>query len=412
MSKKVCMLVAEHPFLDSRVFKKEAKSLKKLGYDVTMIVPRKSGFLFDIDGRPFKDQFLNQTFNHEGINIVTYSYEDSRNPLNKVLSRTDHWEREGFKNALTELGILQEADIYHVHEYLSLFAGIGVKRMLKKRNKDVKLVYDSHELTPDPFDSRIPEKLKNNLKEKLLIMLKEVDHIITISHSIKSWFLSQSPTIPVDVVYNSPPLTKDYQPKSYHENGLVACYEGNIDYKRGSKDKIIQITEICSKEIDFQFKVIGGTRYGDSLNLPDQLKNKIQQTGWVDYYSISKHMKNVDVGWIDYEELQFSLNRTYAMPNKFFSYLNNGIPILVNRCHEMESFIRTHRCGLIIDKTEATAKDYANALLYLNKNKPLLKEMSLNARMVMEEIYCWEKMEVRLEKVYHQLTNKEVLFST
>ncbi|ASN04429.1 glycosyltransferase [Virgibacillus necropolis] len=411
MQKKICMLVAEHPFLDSRIFKREAKSLKKLGYDVTLIVPRKDGYLFDIDGTPLKDQFLSQTFTHEGITIVTYDYEESRTPLSKVLSPESLWE-QGFKNPLTELGVQQDADIYHVHEYLSLFAGIGVKRMLKKSNKEIKLVYDSHELTPDPFDSRNPKELRSNLKEKLMIMLKEVDHIITISHSIKSWFISQNPTLPVEVIYNSPPLAKDYQPKNYNGNSLVACYEGNIDHKRGSKDKIIQISEISLKTIDFQFKVIGGTRYGDSFILPHHLRDKIKLTGWVDYYSIAEHMKNVDVGWIDYEELNQSLNRSYAMPNKFFSFLNNGVPILVNRCHEMEAFIRTHRCGLIIDKKDATAEDYAEALLYLYKNKSLLKEMSLNARKVMEEIYCWGKMEKRLMNVYNQLTNKAEIFYT
>lgn len=411
MVKKVCMLVAEHPFLDSRVFKREAKSLKKLGYDVTMIVPRKERYLFDVDGTPIKNKFLPQTFTHEGITIVTYHYEESRSPLGKVLSSEVLWE-QGFNNPLTKLGIQQNADIYHVHEYLSLFAGIGVKKAFKKRNKEIKLVYDSHELTPDPFDSRSPKELRKNLKEKLMIMLKQVDHVITISHSIKSWFISQNPTLPVEVIYNSPPLAKDFQPKSYSETSLVACYEGNIDHKRGNKDKIMEISEISSKTVDFQFKIIGGTRYGDSFVLPPHLSDKINLTGWVDYYSIAEHMKNVDIGWIDYEELDQSLNRSYAMPNKFFSFLNNGVPIVVNRCHEMEAFIRTHRCGLVIDKKEATAKDYANALLYLYKNKPLLKQMSVNARKVMEDIYCWEKMEKRLKHVYDQLSNKNELFYT
>ena len=72
MSKKVCFLVTEHPFLDARIFKKEAKSLRKHGYQVTMIVPRKNGYLFDIDGRVFTDSFLEPIFYHEGIKVITY----------------------------------------------------------------------------------------------------------------------------------------------------------------------------------------------------------------------------------------------------------------------------------------------------------------------------------------------------
>ncbi|GAA0489794.1 hypothetical protein GCM10008986_14620 [Salinibacillus aidingensis] len=411
MAKKVCMLVADHPFLDSRIFKREARSLKKLGYDVTMIVPRKKGYLYDIDGTPIKDHFLQQTFTYEGINFVTYSYEESRTPLGKVLSPESQWE-QGFSNPLTKLGVEQEADIYHVHEYLSLFAGVGVKRILQKRNKNVRLVYDSHELTPDPFDSNSPKHLRTNLKEKLLLMLKEVDYVITISHSIKSWFISQIPSLPVEVIYNSPPLAKDYSPKKYNHNRMVACYEGNIDNNRGDKDKMMQITEICTQSINFHFKIIGGTRFGESFKLPAHLRDKMEQTGWVDYYSISKHMKDVDIGWIDYKDLGDSLNRSYALPNKFFSYLNNGVPILVNRCHEMEAFIRAHRCGLVIDKKDATAKDYAEAILYLSKNKTLLKEMSVNGRNVMEKNYSWERMEKRLHNVYRTLSGQQDIFYT
>ncbi|WP_186576729.1 glycosyltransferase [Aquibacillus kalidii] len=408
MVQKVCMLVAEHPFLDSRIFKREAKSLKKLGYDVTMVVPRKGGYLFDIDGTPIKDKFLEPKFTHEGIKVVTYDFDESRGPLSKVLSPASQWQ-EGFDNPLTKLGIEQEADIYHVHEYLSLFAGVGVKRQLQEKNKAVKLVYDSHELTPDPFDTRNPESTRNNLKEKLLLMLDEVDYVITISPSIKSWFLSQDPTLPVEVIYNSPPLARDYSPKDFNHNQMVVSYEGNMDYKRGSKDKIMKITELCSKEMDFRFKIIGGTRYGDSFELSSDLSDKIERTGWVDYDSISKHYNDVDIGWIDYEDLHDSLNRSYAMPNKFFSYLNNGVPVLVNRCHEMESFIRNHQCGLIIDKKNVTAKDYSEAIIYLSKNKYLLQKMSRNARNVMETTYCWEKMERRLRNVYKQLTGPELL---
>ncbi|MGM7719604.1 glycosyltransferase [Metabacillus sp. Hm71] len=412
MSKKVCMVVADHPFIDSRIFKKEAKTLQKKGYDVTMIVPRKNGYLFDIDGTPFTDRFLGRSFTHEGIKIVTYNWEDSRKQLSKVLSNVNTWEKGGaFNNPLTQLGIAQDADIYHVHEYLSLFAGIGIKRIMKKtKGKDVKLIYDSHELTPDPFDLRYSEEVRRNLKEKLLYMLQEIDYIITISHSIKSWYLAQNSCLSVEVIYNSPPLDERYKPKAYNNNGLITCYEGNMDQKRGSKEKIFGISEICSKSINFQFKIIGGTRFGDSMSLPEHLRSIIKLTGWVDYYSISQHMAEVDVGWVDYDSLEHSLNRSYAMPNKFFSYLNNGVPVLVNKCHEMESFIRAHQCGLVVDKTHATAQDFADALLYLHRNKDKLKQMSVNARKVMEELYSWEKMEDRLFNVYDQLINNDLKF--
>src|SRR5690625_241095 len=98
MSKKVCMVVAYHPFLDARIFKKEAKSLQKKGYQVSMIVPRRNGNLFDIDGSPLKKSFRNKVFTHQGIKIVTYHSESVTNKLNKVLSDEAAWESQGFNN--------------------------------------------------------------------------------------------------------------------------------------------------------------------------------------------------------------------------------------------------------------------------------------------------------------------------
>lgn len=55
---KVCILVHTHSFLDTRIFQKEAKSLKKNGYDVVMIVPRIKGKLFKVNKEPFDSESL------------------------------------------------------------------------------------------------------------------------------------------------------------------------------------------------------------------------------------------------------------------------------------------------------------------------------------------------------------------
>ena len=402
--KKICMVVAYHPFMDARIFKKEAKSLQKKGYNVTMIVPRMNGHLFDIDGTPFTKSFRNKVFTHDGIKMVTYHWESSKNHLNKVLSDEKVWESQGFNNPLTKLAIQQDADIYHTHEYLSLFAGIGIKRLLKKqKGKNVKLIYDSHELTPDPLDNKYSIETRKNLTQKLLYMLQETDYVITVSDSIKSWYEAHMPNLPVEVLYNAPPLTANLPPKEYKGNHLTIGYEGNVDDKKGMKEKIIDITELCSQKHPIHFKIIGGSRFGHSFPIPEHLQNNIQLTGWVDYQDLPTHLENVDIGWIDLENVQNSLNKNYALPNKFFSYLNNGIPILVNKCHQMEDFIRKHQCGFVVDKENASAQDYAEAILKLKNDKNKLKQMSQNGRSVMERFYSWEKMEDRLFQVYQTL---------
>ncbi|MEC2077075.1 glycosyltransferase [Metabacillus fastidiosus] len=409
MKRKVCFLVADHSFLDARIFKKEAKSLLRQGYDVTMIVPKMNGYLFDINGRNFTDRFQSASFSYEGIEIITYERNEFQQDMKQFLSNIRSGKHEGFIDPLTKLGLLQEADIYHAHEVSSFYSGIGIKRTLKDVNqKNVKLIFDSHELEPDPYS-----KAENNEKEDnmlmLRLMMKEADYIITVSESIKSWFLNINRNIPVEVIYNSPPLALNYEEKNYNKNYLVLTHEGFIERSRGNWRKIIKITKICSKYMDFRFKIIGGIREEgkNQYPVPKSLENNIKLAGWIAYEDIPKELQEADLGWIDLD-IRHSLNNQYAMPNKFFSYLNNGVPILVNRCKDMEEFVQKYNCGLVIENSHASAKDYANAVRYLYDNKLKLKEMSLNARKVMEDLYCWERMEKKLFEIYEKLNNSSL----
>ncbi|MFE3982743.1 MULTISPECIES: glycosyltransferase [Priestia] len=398
MSKKVCMLLCYLPFLDARIFKNEVKSLLKKGYDITMIVPRKNGYLYNIDGKPFTETFLKPTFLYQGVKVVTY--DDSKrtsNPLTDPLYR---------------LGLIEEADIYHAHELSSFYYGSEIKKSLREqKRKNVKLVYDSRQLVPDPFSTKINDKTKTAWYTMLLNSIKEVDYIITVSESIKSWYLSLDPSLPVEIIYNSPPLSSKFNQKGNHDNRFVVCHEGNLSKTTGDINKIFSITDSCRKIMDFQFKIIGGPRYGETIDTPQHLQTNMMFTNWVDYYSLSDVMLDVDVGWIDLE-VTHSLNNMYAMPNKFFSYLNNGIPILVNKCSDMEKFIRTYHCGLVIDKVNPTANDYTEALIYLYNHKEELQQMSINARRIMENFYSWEKMEDRLFNVYDSLDSKTTKYLT
>src|SRR5699024_10471339 len=236
------------------------------------------GKLFDIDKKPFNDSFLKQSFVYDGIKIITYNLEGFKPSPFEMKKHIDAGIQSGFKNRLTQIGLKENADIYHAHELPSLFAGIGIKRMMKHMyNKEIKLIYDSHDLIPDPLDNRrISETYKNTMLHLLNTMIHEIDQLITVSHSIKSWYIASAPQLPVEIIYNSPPLATPFKPRDYKDTKLTVCYEGHIaDNRKGGKDKIFQITELCSKQIDFQFKIIVGVLHGRSLSPPPNIKDNI-----------------------------------------------------------------------------------------------------------------------------------------
>lgn len=409
MAAKVCMLLAHHPFLDSRIFKKEARSLAKAGYRVTVTAPRRNGFLYEVDGTPFTNRFRADRFVHEGITIA--AYDDEREPLEQMWANIKSGGHTGFTNALTKIGIAQQADIYHAHEFLSLYAGIGVIRQLRAIGKHARLIYDSHEITPDPLEPKNPAKTAL-LQQMLDRMLLEADAVITVSEAMKTWYLARNTTLNVETIYNSPPLAPQpaaAQSAAAATPAFTACYEGSITNHKGNIEKIVDITRLCSQQIEFKFKILGGARSGERLAVPQELANRIIQIGWVDYGDIPSHMAEVDIGWLHFNTSQ-SLNRFFALPNKFFSYLNNGVPVVVNKCMEMERFVRMHRCGLVLQQAHPSANDYAQAFLYLHRHPELLQSMRRNARSAMEKYYCWERMEHTLLNLYKQVLGQKTPF--
>ena len=391
MKKKVCILLCYLPFLDARVFECEAKSLLKHGYDVTIIAPRKNSLLFDIDGKPFTDRFREETFHYQGVKIVTYDSEKRT---------TNH-----LSDPLYQLGLKEEADFYQAHELNSFSYGKEIKNALKtQKNKSAKLIYDSRQLIPDPFSLKINDETKKTWRSTLLANLKAVDYVITVSDSIKSWYLSIDPLLPVEVIYNSPPLTSNFSLKEDHTNKFVVAHEGNLS--KANIEKFLPMTDSIRKVMDIQFKLIGGPRYGETIAIPEHLQSHVTMSGWVHYHSLPAEMSDVDIGLIDLDPTH-SLNNAFSMPSKLFSYLNNGVPVLVNKCSDMEKFVHTYQCGMVINKLNPTPADYVKGILYLHKNKSELEQMRINARKIMEDVYSWNHMEKRLIAVYRSLASNQ-----
>ncbi|AXF54568.1 glycosyltransferase [Salicibibacter kimchii] len=405
MKKTVCILVSEHPFLDARIFHKEAKSLRKHGYEVTMIVPRRNGQLFDIDGTLFTNHFQSPSFTYGGITIISYDPLVSLENNVKLLAHNLQQKGgERFTDPLTQLGVDQEADFYHAHEFFSLYAAIGVKRKLAKKGKQTKIIYDSHELVPDPLEP-IGRSVFQRQQRMLEQMFDESDAIITVSESIRSKYKAVAPKVPVEVIYNSPPLLHPCTPKTYNHPWLTLGYLGKVTRDKGNWKKLLQILELCNETFDMRLKMIGGTTTREALTIPNHLKSKVELTGWIDYLLLPNALQEVDIGWIDLN-VKTSLNRRYAMPNKFFSFLNNGIPVIVNQCDDMKRFIDVYQCGTVIDKAYASAKDYAEALRMIDKQRQTLRSWGMAGRKAMENRYCWEHMEQRLIAIYQKLGKK------
>jgi len=113
VSIKVCILTTVHSPFDIRIFHKEAKTLAKADYDITLIAQHNK----------------NETV--DGVKIIALS--KPKNRFRRIFGLT--WQT-------LFLALRQRADVYHFHDSEFIIVGI-VLRLLGK-----KVIYDVHEDVP------------------------------------------------------------------------------------------------------------------------------------------------------------------------------------------------------------------------------------------------------------------------
>lgn len=111
----VCILSSVHIALDNRVFYREARSLKKAGYDVTLIAIHPREEIID------------------GVCIIG-------------LPRIPRWQRPRLWIQILQLARKLDVDIYHFHDPELLFVTPWLRLFTGKPT-----IYDIHENYPDFF---------------------------------------------------------------------------------------------------------------------------------------------------------------------------------------------------------------------------------------------------------------------
>ena len=141
MNNKVCILTSVHTPFDTRIFHKQAKSLLKAGYDVTLIAQHD------------KDEVVDE------VKILALS-----KPRNRLWRMLGTWR-------IFKLAYRQKADVYHFHDPELLPMGLFLK-LLKKG----KVIYDVHEDYPKAIltKSWLPSMVRRPVSSVFTFLEKSV----------------------------------------------------------------------------------------------------------------------------------------------------------------------------------------------------------------------------------------------
>lgn len=356
-----------HPVFDTRIFVKEARSLVRAGYAVTIIVPAETSEIRD------------------GVSILP------------VPVRIKGWQKLFvnpwviFRKALTR----PTSAIFCIHDSDILIAGVALK-VLGRR-----VVYDAHEDTPlqISYQHWLPPLIKKIYGAFYYVLEKLCgwifDRIIVAEPVIARYF----PKGKTKLVRNFPVAEafRSHVAIPYQERKARLSYVGSLTAVRGLFE-MVEAAKRASSAVSFEFLLGGGFS-------PAHLKEKIVAEYNVNFIGWVSHAQLVDVLFdsragiiVPHPVERYKTN----YPVKLFEYMAAGIPVIASSEGESAAFVRESRCGILVDPKDVD--QIAEAIVWIFTHPEEAAEMGQRGQQLIFDRYNWEKEADELVRLYDNLT--------
>ncbi len=367
MKQKIFMLAhSSHTPFDTRIFLKEAITLSKNGYEVSIIIPGS------------RDEIVN------GISIQT------------VTLHKEGWKRLLIGPWLVFRKVLQKtrASVLHIHDSQLLIIGIWLKLL------GYKVIYDAHEDTPEQISYQhwIPTVLKKPYAWFYIALEKIAGWMfngIIVAEPVIAKYFPKNKTV---LIRNFPivgSFNEGYNDYLNREKRLV--HFGMLSEARGVL-MMAKASAIAMQRCKFIFQLGGPFS-------PKELKNKIAEyqieyRPWVAFDEIVKIMLNSRAGIVVPQPIErYKTN----YPVKLFEYMAAGLPVVASKYGELATFVNEGRCGVLVDPENE--QEVADAIEFIFQNETAAKEMGERGRALVFLKYSWEKEAETLLSFYQRLFN-------
>jgi len=362
---KICHLTSVHSRYDVRIFWKECVSLKKAGFDVSLIVADGLG-----------DEIK------KGVHIFDVSKETKR--INRILKSPKRVKAKAIEI---------NADVYHFHDPEL------IPIALKLIKEDKKVIYDVHEDVPrqlltkpylkkfiKPFISRIFEIFENRAAKKF-------SAIVTATDFIKDRFLDINKNS--YSVKNYPIISELNNEKDYFSKENRICYIGSISEVRGIKE-IVSAMRFIESQMDLAGNFNTNTLRDEVIKIDGW--EKVSEHGFVGREKTAEILAQSRVGLVT---LYPTINYKDALPVKMFEYMMAGIPFVASNIELWKSIADENNCGLIANPYKPD--DIAEKVNFLLQNPEQANEMGQNGKKAIKEKFNWAIESQILIEVYKKI---------
>lgn len=373
--KTIAILSTVHPFDDTRVFYRQARSLSKK-YNVNLYISAPFNF------RKFND------------NLMVWGLPEWKKKTDRIKSFF----------ILFKYLVKLKANLIIIHDP-ELLLIVPIIKILKR----VPIIYDIHE----NYVEMIREKLWLSIgMRKLLARGYLLSEKITFPFISMIWY----PVKNIGDHYTSRNCLVKYQIRNVpsvqsfqsfnraNEEKKWLISLGYLIDDRGIREIILAFSLVLKDYPDYQLVFIGSfqsERFEQeifALVSKLQIKDRVIFFGKIPYEKVANYLYNAQIGLLNYLPIP---NNIMGLPNKLFEYMAAGLPVIASNFENYAEVINDAQCGILVNPTDPD--EIAAAIIFLLNDEKKRIEMGKNGQLAIEDRYCWEmeekKMFTSLERI-------------
>lgn len=355
---KVCILSSVHSCFDTRVFHKEAKSLVKAGYQVTLV-----GIA------PFRHKVVEEV-----------SVWGLQRPKTRLL-RPLNWYR------ILRIALAEKPDIYHFHDPELLPLGWFLQQTTGKP-----VVYDCHEHYADSILAKtwIHPRFRRLLSQLVEVVEPRISGSLSAVIGVTETQLSIFPK--AVILYNFPARILFEPLSSTASKSRDLVYVGRLSEPRGVFLMLEALSLLNSRKV--QLFLAGAFDNSDTKRQVERsihtkgLEQMVHLAGTIPYDQVPSYLARSKVGLVPLQPIPQYNN---AIPTKMFEYMACGLPVVASDLPPIRRFIGSLDCGFLVQPGSPEA--FAEAILYLLDHPEQAQQMGHNGRAAFLEQYNWESAE-------------------
>ncbi|MFK0734356.1 MAG: hypothetical protein ACIWVG_24940 [Gloeotrichia echinulata HAB0833] len=282
-----------------------------------------------------------------GLQLITRQYESY------------YWSQQIVLECLEKLSHIQ-VDLIIANDIITLPLALKIA-------KSAKVIFDAHEYAPLEFEDKLSFRLffQNYYTYLCQKYIPSVNAMMTVCQSIADTYEKDTGIVPV-VVTNAPHY-EEIQPRLYNDNSktIRLIHHGGATTSR-KIETMIKMMDYLDERFELILMLVQSSKgYLQYLKNIAKDKQNIQFRQPVKMLELAIELNKYDIGIYILEPNNF--NNKYALPNKFFEFIQARLGIAIAPSPEMAKIVKEYDLGVVADDFSPQA--LAHSLMQLDHQK-------------------------------------------